>query len=253
MSRRSLTVFLLAVLFAGVTTGLGFWQLSRLHGRREANARALALRALPAITLGRAGAPGSGTMDNRLVEATGQFDRTEEIVLRGYVYQGAPGVRIVTPLRLAGTDTALLVLRGFVPAADAVHADLAGLDEPGELTLHGVAFTIPISPDSGGRLEDEGQVTWRRLDLAALRASLPYPIYDSYLIEARDSIHPPLPIRLEPPPLDDGPHLSYAIQWFAFAITGLTVGCLLAFRPTAPPLSTAAPTLAASPPPTRPA
>jgi cytochrome oxidase assembly protein ShyY1 len=25
------------------------------------------------------------------------------------------------------------------------------------------------------------------------------------------------PRRLEPPPVDEGPHLSYAIQWFLFA------------------------------------
>jgi cytochrome oxidase assembly protein ShyY1 len=25
------------------------------------------------------------------------------------------------------------------------------------------------------------------------------------------------PVRLEPPVIGDGPHLSYAIQWFAFA------------------------------------
>jgi cytochrome oxidase assembly protein ShyY1 len=26
---------------------------------------------------------------------------------------------------------------------------------------------------------------------------------------------------LDPPPLDDGPHLSYAIQWFAFTLIAL--------------------------------
>jgi len=230
MSRKSLTVLLLSVLFAALTTSLGFWQLSRLHGRRAANARAIALRNLPPVDVGSMGPSGVPELDNRQVVATGQFDRGEELVLRGYVYQGAPGVRVVTPLRLSEGDTALLVVRGFVPSPDAVHADLAGLDEPGEVSVHGIAFTIPTSADSGGRLDDQGTITWRRLDLGSLRARLPYPIYDVYLIEARDSVHPPLPMRLEPPPLDDGPHLSYAIQWFAFAVTGLTVGSLLAFR-----------------------
>jgi surfeit locus 1 family protein len=230
MSRRSLTILLLAILFAALTTGLGFWQLSRLRQRRAGNARALALRALPAVELGSGGTAGPGSLDNRLVAATGRFDRGEEIVLRGYVYQGAPGVRVVTPLRVAGSDTALLVLRGFVPSPDALHAELSSLDEPGEVSVHGIAFTIPASADSGGRLDEGGTVTWRRLDLPALRATVPYPIHDVYLLEARDSVHPRLPMRLEPPPLDDGPHLSYAIQWFSFAITGLTVGSLLAFR-----------------------
>jgi len=150
-----------------------------------------------------------------------------------------------------------------VPSPDALHADLSSLDEPGEVSVHGVAFTIPTSADSGGRLDEGGTVTWRRLDLPALRATLPYPIHDVYLLEARDSVHPRLPMRLEPPPLDDGPHLSYAIQWFAFAITALVVGWILASRTegqrgrgaatSAPPPSTAAARPAASSPPPPPA
>ena len=35
---------------------------------------------------------------------------------------------------------------------------------------------------------------------------------------------PRFPRRLDPPPFDDGPHLSYAIQWFAFAIIAIVFG-----------------------------
>jgi cytochrome oxidase assembly protein ShyY1 len=36
--------------------------------------------------------------------------------------------------------------------------------------------------------------------------------------------------RLTPPPLDEGPHLSYAIQWFAFAAIALIGAGAVAIR-----------------------
>ena len=56
--------------------------------------------------------------------------------------EGAPGVHLVTPLRLAGSDTAVLVLRGFVPAADAVRAETVDLCGAGQVRVVGVAVPI---------------------------------------------------------------------------------------------------------------
>jgi surfeit locus 1 family protein len=36
--------------------------------------------------------------------------------------------------------------------------------------------------------------------------------------------------RLPPPALDEGPHLSYAIQWFSFAAIALIGGAAVAVR-----------------------
>jgi surfeit locus 1 family protein len=207
---------------------LGFWQLSRLQQRRAANARTVAAAALPPLQLNDG--IGSGNRNGRRAIATGSFDRAHEVVLRGFVYQGAPGVRVVTPLRLAGSDSAVLVLRGFVTADDAVHPNVDSLDEPGELEIRGVLQPVATEPDSGGPLPRGGATTWRRLDLAALRARIPYPILDDYLIADRDSTRHGFPIRLEPAPLDDGPHLSYALQWFGFAITAVVGAVIVAVR-----------------------
>ncbi|HKV76001.1 MAG TPA: SURF1 family protein [Gemmatimonadales bacterium] len=228
MSARSSTILIPAVLVAAVCARLGFWQLSRLAERRAANARTLSATALPELNLNQ-GEGGAGRAERRGV-ARGTFDRSEEIVLRAFVYQGAPGVRIVTPLRLAGSDSAVLVLRGFVSADDAIHPSTDSTDEPGEREVRGVLKTIVSEADSGAPLVSEGLTTWRRLDLAALRKQIPYPVLDVYLIAERDSLHHGFPIRLEPPALDDGPHLSYALQWFGFGITALVVGGVIASR-----------------------
>ena len=128
----------------------------------------------------------------------------------------------------------MLVLRGFVPAADAMTILLDSLDEPGEILVEGVALPFPVHDEGPGKLARNGRTTWRRLDLAAVRAEFPYPVRAVYVIAARSALGVPdtrrfgLPIRLEPPPLDDGPHLDYAIQWFAFAVIAVAVGVIVA-------------------------
>jgi surfeit locus 1 family protein len=79
-------------------------------------------------------------------------------------------------------------------------------------------------------LVNNGKETWRRLDLPTLRARIPFPLIDVYILQSPDSGLPRYPRRLEPPALNDGPHLSYAVQWFAFATIAIVGGTIFAFR-----------------------
>lgn len=227
---------LICTLLAGaVFVRLGVWQLSRLAERRSVNRVALESRQLPVVSL-EDGPVVALVLANRRVRLRGSYDHTRQIVLRDFVYQGAPGVRVVTPLRpvTGGGDSAVLVLRGFVPAPDAMTVELDSLDEPGEALVEGVALPFPVHEEGPGKLDRTGRTTWRRLDLATVRAELPYPVRAVYVIAARSDPGVPdnrrlgLPIRLQPPPLDDGPHLDYAIQWFAFAVIAVAVGVIAA-------------------------
>ena len=236
MSSRSRFVLpVLLVLVALICVRLGVWQAHRLSQRRAANRAAIAARSAPVVELVRAPArAGDPPLANRRVHAVGRFDRSHELVLRGATLDEAPGVLVVTPLLLPGGG-AVLVKRGFVPAADAVTAELGGLDEPGVVSVAGVALPIESQRRGGAPLTRGAQTTWGRLDLAQLRTRIPYPMLDVFVLQAPDSTLPRFPRRLAAPPLDDGPHLSYAIQWFAFAITALVVAGILAFRSMGPP------------------
>ena len=217
------------VVVALICARLGIWQVHRLRQRRAANAAALAARAEPVVDLSASGLPPEGPLANRRVRATGRYDRRHEIVLRGVTFDEAPGVQIVTPLVMA-SGRAVLVKRGFVPAPDAVSADLAGLDEPGLVTVSGLALPLDSSGRRGRPLTHEGRTTWARLDLPALRSATPYPLLPVYLLQTPDPALPRSPRRVPAPALDDGPHLSYALQWFGFATTALVVAGILAFR-----------------------
>ncbi|MEP7325462.1 MAG: SURF1 family protein [Gemmatimonadota bacterium] len=228
LTRSRVLPLFVGLVSAALFVRLGFWQLSRLHERRTGNTAAAAARQESPLDLNTPGIRREASLADRQVLVRGQYDRTHEIVLRNHVYRDAPGVWLVTPLRIAGSDSAVLVNRGFVPAPDAVTPDIDSLAEPGELTVHGVVTPLPITSDSGEPLTSRGHTSWKRLDLAALRRTLPYPILPVSILQAPDRALPSRPIRLDPAPLDDGPHLSYAIQWFSFAVIGLVGGILLA-------------------------
>jgi surfeit locus 1 family protein len=229
MSFRSRPLVLLGLILAsGLCVRLGFWQLGRLQQRRAANQASLAARAQPPVSLNEPGGRSSDSLAERWVTATGEYDFSHEIVVRGQAYEGSPGVHLVTPLRLNAGDTAVLVNRGFVPSPDAVRVATEGLREPGEAKVSGLAQAI--GSGGGKPLTVGGRATWARLDLAALRSVLPYPILPIVIRQAPDSSLPRFPRRLAPPELDEGPHLSYAVQWFLFAAMILAFAVLVVAR-----------------------
>jgi surfeit locus 1 family protein len=58
-----------------------------------------------------------------------------------------------------------------------------------------------------------------RAEPGRIAASVGYPVAPFQVVLLGDSVAagPTFPRRLSSPPLDEGPHRSYAIQWFSFA------------------------------------
>ena len=214
MMRSRLLIVSGFLVSAIICVRLGMWQVERLHQRRSTNAVAMAARSAPVALLTKSFE--DSNLVNRRVRAKGRYDHAHDIILRTRVYRGVPGVEIVSPLVLEDQlNTAVLVNRGFVPAPDAVTVDPAQLKEPGEQVVEGIA--LPVDTAGGIPLRRGSLTTWTRLERNALESRLPYRLYHFYIQQLPDSAAPAYPRRLDPPALDDGPHLNYAIQWFAFA------------------------------------
>lgn len=225
--RSSLLLAMAVVALA--CSGLGVWQLKRLAARKAANAEALRQRLEPEVDLNVGSLPPSWVY--RRAVGAGRFDESNQFLIRGRVHQGTPGIHVVTPLRLSGRDTAVLVNRGFVPTADAGPPG-AGLEygEPGDMVVRGVAMPVPDAGDGAPVRTGRGE-SWGRLDLTRMRARVSYPLASHYLIAMGSGGSAPspggrgrLPIRIEPPALSNGPHLAYAIQWFLIGGAALAFG-----------------------------
>lgn len=217
---RDVALVVIAAAFSAVCISLGFWQLRRLAWRRALNAHIEHRLSEPAVTVDSLPRDSAG-MHYRQVFVRGTYDYAHQIVLADRTRNGSPGVYIVTPVRIPGRDTALLVTRGWVYAPDAVRADLAPWREAD--TVNAIGYALPLSvPYHGSPTLTERPGAYRWLDLGALRTSIPYPVYPFSIVLEGDTTGNAVaaqhaPPRVPPPPLDEGPHRSYAIQWFSFA------------------------------------
>src|SRR5437667_633363 len=113
-----------ACLLAIVFTSLGFWQLRRLAERRAQNAVLSSRRFHSPIELGDI-ARDTGAARFRRVRISGAYDYSHQFALTLRTRNGSPGVDIITPVTRAGTDTLVLVNRGWIYAPDGITADLS--------------------------------------------------------------------------------------------------------------------------------
>ena len=219
---RGLVVFVaLAVVLGAVFVRLGFWQVDRLQQRRAANALVVRQLALPPAPI--ASMLGDAERLNRRAFVEGTPDHANEFVLTGRSRNGSPGVHVITPVRVPGSDTAVLVNRGWIYSPDAATADLGPWREPR------TRFTGYTQEFVAGAISGTQGRGMRRLAPDGVREVVPYPVHDVYLV-AQDSAGVSAPARLPPPALDEGPHLSYAVQWFAFAAIAIVGAAVVTIR-----------------------
>ena len=223
--RKWLLTTLLVLAAMAVLARLGVWQLDRLAQRRAFNARVMAETDLPALRLDTSSVQDDlPSMEYRQVTVIGEYDFAHQVALRNQVWQGNYGVRLLTPLRIDGTDQAVLVDRGWISDQDYKAGDWSQFDEHGKVTVNGVIRAPQTKPDFG-RISDPTPVpggpfqnAWNLANIAQMAKQVPYPLLGIYIQQAPDPSWTELPYRSSPElDLTEGPHQSYAIQWFSFA------------------------------------
>jgi surfeit locus 1 family protein len=219
-------VFLLGVL----CIRLGIWQLQRLEERRLVNATIRARLAEPSIELGGV-ADDPETILYRNAVATGQFDPAHEVVLLNRARGEDPGVHLITPLRFSDGSGAILVDRGWIPLEEDTPEAIAAYATEGTVRVTGLvreAEEEPLWKLLADRVPAPGEPPlsgWRVLNVEGIQAQVPYPLLPVYLeLSEAPAGHQPVPDPILD--LSEGPHFSYAIQWFGFAATAFVGGGL---------------------------
>ncbi|MGI8618454.1 MAG: SURF1 family protein [Gemmatimonadaceae bacterium] len=233
MTTREKVLVGIALLFAALFVRLGFWQVGRLRERQAYNAPIAARMGLEPVE------PRDLPRDlaqarHRRVLLSGQYDYAREIVLTLRSREGSPGVNLLTPLRVAGSDTAIVVNRGWIYAPDGVAADTRPWREADPAGAVGYVRLLETGDTTGARSGERADAV-RRPSLAAIREMLPYPLAPYYVVLASPGSNPETtPPRVPPPALDEGSHRSYAVQWFTFALIAVGGVAILVLRLRAP-------------------
>ena len=130
------------------------------------------------------------------------------------------------PTLMLDNGQVLLVNRGFLPLSmDIPQAPTGRITIEGRLRMSAVRRTGAVSDPSTGELQET-----QRIDIDRLAPQLPNDPVAMY-VELLDSqpADSDLLSRISDPVFTNGPHLSYAVQWFLFSGCAIA-GWLIAIR-----------------------
>ena len=209
---------------------LSDWQWNRYENRKEANVVLTENIGLP--TASPQAVMGNATtfeesMQWRSVQATGTYDADGEVLIRRKPLNAAMGFWVATPL-ITSDNRILVVNRGWVKAiAGAQTTPDVPAPPDGVVTVMG-----RLQPSDPAEIQPSdmptGQVSvLSTASIAAAAGGTGYPGYLELTSSSPQQAAGLTPIPL--PQIDEGPHLSYSLQWIAFAIM-FVVGLVLLLR-----------------------
>lgn len=218
-SSKWLGYLLLAAIFATGCVFLGRWQMDR---------RAETLAEIQRVTSNYSATP--VTFDqardefNQLdpsrewtqVKLQGSYDVDGQRIVRNRPLNGQPGYEVVVPFKLVSGET-VVIDRGWLPIGNKTPGRPDSIPAPpsGQITA---VVRLKHSEPTLQRGAPEGQLA--SIDLPTYAAELGYPLltgaYGQLASETPPVSDMPQPFPM--PSVDEGTHLSYSLQWFAFGI-----------------------------------
>ena len=210
-------LLVLALAGAAGTAALGFWQLDRAAQKIARQAAATGRARMPVLAAATLVPPhdaeSRAALEQRAIELRGTWLADRTLFLDNRQMAGRQGYYVLTPLQLAGTDSVVLVQRGWAPRDFEQRTRLPAVDSPaGTVTVQGVLAGGPGRLFSLG--EDARGTIRQNLDLNAFRVESGLPLADLMVVQtgpASDHL-----LREWPEPASDvARHYGYAAQWFA--------------------------------------
>jgi cytochrome oxidase assembly protein ShyY1 len=218
-SSKWLGYLLLAAIFASACVFLGRWQMDR---------RAETLAEINRVVTNYSAAPVPfadvrGEFDQldpasewTQVELKGSYLVDGQRIVRNRPLNGQPGYEVVVPFRLATGET-VVIDRGWLPIGNKNPGspDSVPAPPPGEVTA---VVRLKHPEPELQRGAPEGQLA--SIDLEAYSAQLGYPLltgaYGQLASETPPAVE--MPMAFPKPSTEEGTHLSYSLQWFAFGV-----------------------------------
>jgi cytochrome oxidase assembly protein ShyY1 len=224
--------FVATVLLVALGVSLGQWQDRRAGEKIALQARLAQRAAQPPMVVG-AQPMNTDDVEFSPVSVTGEFVEQWPLFLDNRPVQGKVGFYLLMPVKIAGSNTHVLVARGWVPRYNGEHDRLPEFATPrGTVTVTGIAKA------GMGKVMQLG-------DPAAVRPrAILQNLTPAQFAEASKLTVQPFFIEQTGPPIDgdklvrDWPapslgvekHQGYAFQWYALALMALVFFVVTGFR-----------------------
>ena len=197
--RPRLWALALAAAACAAGIALGNWQLRRADEKREV---------LPRVAV------------------EGEFLPRYTVYLDNKTRRGKAGYEIVTPMKIRGSSSHVLVNRGWIEAGKTRDVLPEVRTPAGELRLEGLALERLAQPL---KLKEDKSRVRQSLDIAAYAAETGLRL-EPRVIEQHSDI--PDGLARDWPPHDAGVEKNegYALQWYSLAALALILAVVLSFR-----------------------
>jgi cytochrome oxidase assembly protein ShyY1 len=158
----------------------------------------------------------------------GEYLADAQLLVRNRVLGGQPGFEQLVPLRLSD-GTLFVVDRGWLPLGDGSDATPDTIPQPPDGQVTVIARLRGAEPALPGRSAPAGQIP--SIDVATIVEQSDAPGYTAAYgqLASEDPAVDEMPIAAARPQEDEGPHLSYALQWIAFGVLAF-IGLFWAWR-----------------------
>jgi cytochrome oxidase assembly protein ShyY1 len=206
---------------------LAFWQLSRLDQKKSFNATLTAHSTAPVLKVEDIVSTDIEVIEWRRVELSGSYMSDKIVTVINRSQNGAAGYDVLVPFRTT-TNQTFLVNKGFMqlsmPLPTLRTTPLTVLGYIRDTQSRGTLGAID-STDAAVR-------EFQRFDipLIAERLGVDTP---PLFVQLRNELPAPTeqwPAPVSLPELNEGTHLSYAVQWFFFALTALVAWVVVVRR-----------------------
>lgn len=225
-NRKWWWVTLVVIAACLVMVRLGWWQIERLDQRRAFNTTvAERWREAPYDIIANDLPDDLEQLEFRRVQVAGTFDYDNELVLLNQTRANMPGVILATPL-VTDDGRAVLVARGWVPYSGSGLDELTQYRETDDAPIVGILQESQNMP--GGNpvpVPATPQTEWHYLNIPAIQPQMPYELLPMLVLQMPEAgrAADAFPLREEPVELLDSQsketmHMSYAVQWFMFAV-----------------------------------
>jgi len=224
--------FVATVLLVALGVSLGQWQDRRAAEKTALQDKLAARGAAAPLVIGPA-LLAAGQVEYRPVTVAGEFLSGWPMFLDNRPLAGKTGFYLVMPFKIAGSDTHVLVARGWLPRYTGEHDRLPDFDTPA-----GTVIVSGVAKASLGRVMQLGQpaavkpnailqnIEPQQFAQAGKLAVQPFFIEQTGPVLAGDKL-----VRDWPAPaLGVDKHKGYAFQWYALALMALLFFVLTGFR-----------------------